>query len=280
MHSVGSRAGHAKTSASPRRPEREAARSPRRSRRRSGRQRRRGPSSARCPRRSGWASRSSRTSCNGLPSPWRTVTTKRGPRRPSPRRLDRLGAVDVAGGLEHEEQRVAEHLELRPLVGVHGVLDGDGCSSKRLPTASTTSGSGRGGRSRRSRRGTRRRLPSAARARPAALPVPLVVEPQSTTATPTPRCRRRRTLGGGRRGRASVAARQRDPGQAVGRHGPSLPASAPRRRLHGILIRARESPCALDGAAKLASVIIDDLVDPLAALVVAALFLCSRAELA
>ena len=37
--------------------------------------------------------------------------------------LDRLGAVDVAGGLEHEEQRVAEHLELRALVGVHGVLD-------------------------------------------------------------------------------------------------------------------------------------------------------------
>ena len=39
--------------------------------------------------------------------------------------LDRLGAVDVAGGLEHEEQRVAEHLELRALVGVDGVLDGE-----------------------------------------------------------------------------------------------------------------------------------------------------------
>ena len=37
--------------------------------------------------------------------------------------LDRLGAVHVAGGLEHEEQRVAEDLELRPLVGVDGVLD-------------------------------------------------------------------------------------------------------------------------------------------------------------
>ena len=37
--------------------------------------------------------------------------------------LDRLGAVHVPRGLEHEEQRVAEHLELRPLVGVDGVLD-------------------------------------------------------------------------------------------------------------------------------------------------------------
>ena len=37
--------------------------------------------------------------------------------------LDRLGAVDVAGGLDDEEQGVAEHLELRALVGVHGVLD-------------------------------------------------------------------------------------------------------------------------------------------------------------
>ena len=76
------------------------------------------------PSRSGWASRSSRTSCSGLPSPWRTVTTKRGADEDHHLAdLDRLGAVDVAGGLDDEEQRVAEHLELRALVGVDGVLD-------------------------------------------------------------------------------------------------------------------------------------------------------------
>ena len=37
--------------------------------------------------------------------------------------LDGIVGVDVAGGLEHEEQRVAEDLELRALVGVHRVLD-------------------------------------------------------------------------------------------------------------------------------------------------------------
>jgi hypothetical protein len=39
--------------------------------------------------------------------------------------LDELVAVDVARGLEHDEQRVAAvDLELGALVAVHGVLDG------------------------------------------------------------------------------------------------------------------------------------------------------------
>ena len=38
--------------------------------------------------------------------------------------LDELVAVDVAGGLEDHEQRVAVELELGALVGVDGVLDG------------------------------------------------------------------------------------------------------------------------------------------------------------
>ena len=76
------------------------------------------------PRRSGCASRSSRTSCSGLPSPWRTVTTKRGPAKIITSPISTGSALlDVAGGLEHEEQRVAEDLELRALVGVDGVLD-------------------------------------------------------------------------------------------------------------------------------------------------------------
>ena len=37
--------------------------------------------------------------------------------------LDRLGAAGVTGGLDHEEQRVADDLELRALVGVDGILD-------------------------------------------------------------------------------------------------------------------------------------------------------------
>ena len=56
--------------------------------------------------------------------------------------LDRFAAVHVTSGLEHEEQRVAEHLELRPLVGVDRVLDRQRVSSKRLPTASATSALG------------------------------------------------------------------------------------------------------------------------------------------
>ena len=78
------------------------------------------------PSRSGCASRSRRTSCSGLPSPWRTVTTKRGAEEDHHLAdLDELLAVDVARGLEHDEERVAAvDLELGPLVGVDGVLDG------------------------------------------------------------------------------------------------------------------------------------------------------------
>ena len=37
--------------------------------------------------------------------------------------LDHLVVVDVAGGLQHEEERVAVHLELRALVRLDRVLD-------------------------------------------------------------------------------------------------------------------------------------------------------------
>jgi hypothetical protein len=40
--------------------------------------------------------------------------------------LDDLQVVVVAGGLEHEEQAVAVAFELGPLVGLDGVLDGEG----------------------------------------------------------------------------------------------------------------------------------------------------------
>ena len=64
-------------------------------------------------------------------SPWRTVTTKSGPTkimispvstisRASGHRL----VLDVVDRLEHQEQRLVVALQLRPLVGVHGVLDG------------------------------------------------------------------------------------------------------------------------------------------------------------
>ena len=77
------------------------------------------------PSRSGCASRSRRTSCSGLPSPWRTVTTKRGAEEDHDLAdLDELVAVDVARGLQHDEQRVAAvDLELGALVAVDGVLD-------------------------------------------------------------------------------------------------------------------------------------------------------------
>ena len=39
--------------------------------------------------------------------------------------LDVVGLVVVAHGLEHEQQRVAVDLELRPLVSVDRVLDGE-----------------------------------------------------------------------------------------------------------------------------------------------------------
>ena len=40
--------------------------------------------------------------------------------------VDHLFVVHVAGRLQHHEQVVAVALELRPLVGVDGVLDGEG----------------------------------------------------------------------------------------------------------------------------------------------------------
>ena len=56
--------------------------------------------------------------------------------------LDRLGAVDVAGGLDHEEQRVAETSSFGRWWACTASSTASGCSSKRLPTASTTSGLG------------------------------------------------------------------------------------------------------------------------------------------
>ena len=48
--------------------------------------------------------------------------------------LDELVAVDVARGLEHDEQRVAAvDLELGALVGVDGVLDGQRVQLEVLP---------------------------------------------------------------------------------------------------------------------------------------------------
>ena len=74
-----------------------------------------------------WArsSRSRRESARSMPSPWRTVTTKsRADEHVDLAGLDRVLLVDVPERLEHEEQRVAVVLELGPLVGVAGVLDG------------------------------------------------------------------------------------------------------------------------------------------------------------
>jgi hypothetical protein len=39
--------------------------------------------------------------------------------------LHLLDVVEVAGGAEYDEQRVAVVLDLRPLMGVDGVLDGE-----------------------------------------------------------------------------------------------------------------------------------------------------------
>ena len=58
--------------------------------------------------------------------PWRTVTTRRRvDEEHHLAELEDLVAVDVAGGLEHDEDGVAVAVELRALVGVQGVLDGE-----------------------------------------------------------------------------------------------------------------------------------------------------------
>ena len=79
--------------------------------------------------------------------------------------LDELVAVDVARGLEHDEERVAAvDLELGALVGVDGVLDGQRVQLEVLgPPPRPPPGWGRAARSTRSRAGRRR--PCAARTR-------------------------------------------------------------------------------------------------------------------
>ena len=46
--------------------------------------------------------------------------------------LDGFGLVDVAGGLQHDEQRLAVHLEFRPLVRLDSVFDRELVESERL----------------------------------------------------------------------------------------------------------------------------------------------------
>ena len=151
--------------------------------------------------------------------------------------LDRLGAVHVAGGLEHEEQRVAEHLELRALVGVDGVLDRQRVQLEALAHRLDDLGAGV----------VEADPDEAVAARvglgergveldQAALPVTLVVDAavHDGRADVLVHVRRSRRPSVAER----VAAQQRDPGEAVGRHDADpTPASAPRReRLHAILI--------------------------------------------
>ena len=45
--------------------------------------------------------------------------------------LDHLDRVDVASRLQHHEQRLAVHLELRPLVCVDRILDGELVEAER-----------------------------------------------------------------------------------------------------------------------------------------------------
>ena len=77
------------------------------------------------PERSGPTSIRLRTSPRALAGLWRTATTNWGPMKSmiSPE-LDGVGLLHVAGGLEDHEQGVVVDLELGPLVGVDGVLDG------------------------------------------------------------------------------------------------------------------------------------------------------------
>ena len=117
-----------------------AVRAPARSRRRCGRRRRRGPSSGPMPRRSGWASRSSRTSCSGLPSPWRTVTTKRGPANTM------TSPISTGSALFTYRAVLSTRKSVSPNTSSFGrwwawtaSSTASGCSSKRSPTASTTS---------------------------------------------------------------------------------------------------------------------------------------------
>ena len=69
--------------------------------------------------------------------------------------LDDLGRVDVAGGLQHDEDHLAVDLELRPLVGVDRVLDRERVQVELALRASRTPPrSARTGRSRRTAPGS------------------------------------------------------------------------------------------------------------------------------
>ena len=56
--------------------------------------------------------------------------------------LDDLDRIDVAGGLEHDEEGVVVDVELGPLVGVDGVLDRQLVEIELLGTASNSSSVG------------------------------------------------------------------------------------------------------------------------------------------
>ena len=135
--------------------------------------------------------------------------------------LHRLGAVDVARRLEHEEQRVAEYLELRPLVGVDGVLDRQRMELEALAHRLDDLGAG-----------VMETDPDEAvvacvglaerglEVDLAALTVALVVDGAVDDGRPDVHVHARRVLAvrGG-----AVTAEQRDPGQAVGRHAATIP---------------------------------------------------------
>ena len=96
------------------------------------------------------------------PAPWRTVTTKSlADEHVDLAGLDGVLLVDVPERLEDEEQRVVVALELGPLVGVDGVLDGQRVQVEGRAIARARRGWGRGCRPRRSRPG--RTAPARAR---------------------------------------------------------------------------------------------------------------------
>ena len=198
--------------------------------------------------------------------------------------LDRLCAADVAGRLDHEEQRVADDLELRALVGVDGVLDrervqleapADGLDDLRAGVVEADPHEAVAARVGTAERGLELDA--------AALPVALVVEPAVDDGGADVLDPRVRPLGRLRAvADAGVAARQREPGQTVGRHAASLtprPAAEPSSS-RDLDRAARESPCALDaGGPSVANVLASiDLGLALAALVFGACSSCSRAR--
>ena len=130
--------------------------------------------------------------------------------------LDRLGAVHVPGGLEHEKQRAPNTSSFGRWWAWTASSTASGCSSKRVPTASTTSGLG----SWRPIQTKPSWHESALRERgvqldQAALSVPLVVDTAIHDGRADVLVHVRRAVDVRRGG---VAAQQRDPGETVRWH--------------------------------------------------------------